>query len=76
MRSNYGQKKLLVAVQSGKGHIGFTRPFLLKMGCEVSDWKFLKFLFFCAGFYCILRLLVPWKLLQRLFYCFSCSLIG
>ena len=22
------------------------------------------------------QLLVPWKLLQRLFYCFSCSLIG
>ena len=21
-------------------------------------------------------LLVPWKLLQRLFYCFSCSVIG
>ena len=24
----------------------------------------------------ILDILVPWKLLQRLFYCFSCSLIG
>ena len=29
MCSNYGQKSLLVAVQSGKGHICFTKPFLL-----------------------------------------------
>ena len=30
MWSSYGQKSLLVAVQSGKGHICFTKPFLLK----------------------------------------------
>ena len=48
MWSDYGQKSLQVAVQSGKGHICFTKPFLLKMGCEISGWRF-----FCAGFYCI-----------------------
>ena len=30
MRSSYGQKSLLVAVQSAKGHICFTKPFLPK----------------------------------------------
>ena len=54
MWSNYGQKSLLAAVQSGKGHICFTKPFLLNMGCKISDWKFLKFWFFHVGFYCIL----------------------
>ena len=53
MWSNIGQKSLLVAVQSVKGHICFTKPFLLKMGCEISGWRFLKFLFFFSGFYCI-----------------------
>ena len=53
MWSNNGQKSLLVAVQSVKGHICFTKPFLLKMGCEISGWRFLKFWFFYAGFYCI-----------------------
>ena len=52
MRSNYGQKSLLVAVQFGKGHICFTKLFLFKMSCEVSGWRFLKFWFFYAGFYC------------------------
>ena len=33
MLLNYGQKSLLVAVQSAKGHICCTKPFLLKMGC-------------------------------------------
>ena len=50
---SFGQKSLLVAVQSVKGHISFTKPFLLKMGCEISGWRFLKFWFFYAGFYCI-----------------------
>ena len=36
MWSNYGQKSLMVAVQSGKGHICLAKPFLLKMGCEIS----------------------------------------
>ena len=53
MWSIYGQKSLLVVVQSGTGHICFTKPFLLKMGCEISGWRFLKVLFFYAGFYCI-----------------------
>ena len=52
MSSNYGEKSLLVAVQSVKGHNCFAKPFLLKMGCEISDWRFLKFWFFYAGFYC------------------------
>ena len=42
MWSTYGQKSLPVAVQSGKGHICFTKPFLLKMGGEISGWRFLK----------------------------------
>ena len=50
---NYRQKSLLVAVQSVKGHICFTKLFLLEMGCEISGWRFLKFWFFYAGFYCI-----------------------
>ena len=53
MWSYYGQKSLLGALQSGKGHICFTKPFLLKMACEISGWRFLKFWFFHAGFYCI-----------------------
>ena len=53
MWSNYGQKSLLVAVQSGKGHDCFAKPFLLKMDWEISGWRFLKFWFFYAGFYCI-----------------------
>ena len=51
MRSNYAQKSLLVAVQSVEGHICFTKPLLLKMGREISGWKFLTFWFFYAGFY-------------------------
>ena len=54
MSSNYGQKSFLVAVKSVKGHICFAKPFLLKMGCEISGWRFLKFWFFYAGFYCTL----------------------
>ena len=53
MWSNYGQKSLLIAVQPGKGHISFTKPFLLKMGCDILGWRFLKFWFFYGGFYCI-----------------------
>ena len=50
---NYSQKSLLVAAQSIKGHICFTKPFLLKMGCEISGWRFLKFwLKLLCGFYC------------------------
>ena len=30
IKLNYGQKSLLVAVQSGKGYICFTKPYLLK----------------------------------------------
>ena len=52
MRSCYGQKSFLVAVQFGKGHICFTKPFLLKLGCEISFWRFLKFWFFYTCFYC------------------------
>ena len=52
MSSNYGQRSLLVAVKSVKGHICFAKPFLLKIGCEISGWRFLKFWFFYAGFYC------------------------
>ena len=33
-------ESLLVAVQSGKGHICFTKPCPLKMGCEISGWRF------------------------------------
>ena len=55
MWSNYGQKSLLVAVQSGQGHICFAKPCLLKMGCEISGWRFLKVWLFYAGFYCITR---------------------
>ena len=54
MWSNYGQESLVVAVQSGNGHICFAKPFLFKMGCEISDWRFLKFWFFYSGFYCTL----------------------
>ena len=43
----------LVALQFGKGHICFTKPFLLKMSCEILGWRFLKFWFFYADFYCI-----------------------
>ena len=38
-------KRLLVAVQSGRGHICSTKPFLHKMVCEISGWRFLKFSF-------------------------------
>ena len=31
----------------------FTKLFLLKMGFEISGWRFLKFWFFNADFYCI-----------------------
>ena len=48
MWSNYRHKSHLIAVQSGKGHICFTKPFLLKMDCKISGWRFLKFLFFYA----------------------------
>ena len=43
----------LVEVQSGKGHICFTKPFFPKMACEILGWRFLKFWFFYVGFYCI-----------------------
>ena len=33
---------------SRKGHICSTKPFLLKMGCETSGCRFLKFWFFYA----------------------------
>ena len=46
MRSNYGQKSLLAAVQSVKDHICFTKLFLLKMGCEISGWTFFSAVFF------------------------------
>ena len=36
----------MVAVQSVNGHICFIKPFLLKMGCEISGWRFSKFWFF------------------------------
>ena len=39
--------------QSGNGHICFTKPFLIKMGCEISGWRFLKLWFFYVRFYCI-----------------------
>ena len=55
MSSNYGQESLLVAVYSGKGHICFTKRFLLKMGCEISGWRFLKF----------------WSLMRILLFAFS-----
>ena len=29
------------------------KTILLKKGCEISGWKFLKFWFFYVGFYCI-----------------------
>ena len=58
MWSNYHQKSLLVAVQSGKGHICFTKPFLLKMDCKISGWSFLKFLGFLCRFllYCFFKI--------------------
>ena len=34
MRSNYGQKSYLVAVQSGEGYIYFTKPFYSKWVVE------------------------------------------
>ena len=40
----------LVAAQSVKGHISFTKLFLLKMDCEISGWRFLKFRFFYVVF--------------------------
>ena len=46
-------KSLLVAVQSVKGNMCFTELFLLKMGCEISGWRFVEFWFFYTGFYCI-----------------------
>ena len=64
MRSNYGQKSLLVAVQSVKDHICVTKPFLLKMGSEISGWRFLKFWFFYAGFYCITRTLFTMNIVR------------
>ena len=50
MWSNYGHKSLLVAVQSGEGHVSFTKPFLLTMGGQISGWTFLKFWFFMLVF--------------------------
>ena len=50
MWPNYSQKSLLVAVQSGKGHICSAKPFLLKMGCEIPGWRFLKFGYFMRVF--------------------------
>ena len=50
MSSSYGQKSFLVAVQSGKGHICFTKPVLLKTDCEILGWRFIKFWFFYEGF--------------------------
>ena len=49
MWSNYGKKSVPEAGQSVKDHICLTKPFLLKMGCDISGWRFLKFWFF----YCI-----------------------
>ena len=46
----YGQKSILAAV---KDHACFTKLFSLKMDCEISGWRFLKFWFFYVGFYCI-----------------------
>ena len=43
-------KSLLAAVQSVKGNMCFTELFLLKMGCEISGWRFLEFCFFLYGF--------------------------
>ena len=40
------------SVQSFKGHICFTKSFLLIMGSKISGWRFLKFWFFYVGFYC------------------------
>ena len=42
-----------ITLQSIKGHICFTKPFLIKMGCEISGWRFFEFCFFYAGFYCM-----------------------
>ena len=39
-------------MQSGKGHVYFTKPFLLKMGFEISGWRVVKFWFCYAGFHC------------------------
>ena len=50
MGSNYGQKSLLVAVQSCKGHTCFTKPFLIKIDCKISGWRFLKILVLLHGF--------------------------
>ena len=36
-----------------EGPYCFTKTLLLKMGCEISGWRFLKVRFFYAGFYCI-----------------------
>ena len=77
MRSNNVQKSLLVAVQSVNGHICFTKTFLLKMGCEISGWRFLKVWFFYAGFYCIKYLLALFLLEQHLVWSkgpYRCSL--
>ena len=46
-------KSLVVAVEYIKGHSCFRNLFLLKMGCEISGWRFLKCWFFYTGFYCI-----------------------
>ena len=48
MWSNYRQNSLLIAVQSGKDQVCFTKPFLLKMDCKISSWRFLKFWIFYA----------------------------
>ena len=50
---NYCQTSLLVAARSVEGHICFTKLFLLKMGCKISGWRFLKCWLFYVGFYCI-----------------------
>ena len=50
MSANYGQKSLLVEVQSVKDHNSFTKLSLLKMGCEIPGRRFLTFCFFYAGF--------------------------
>ena len=69
MWSNHGQKSLLVAVQSVKGgvkgHICFTKQFLLKVGWEILGWRLLKFWFFYVGSL-LCALILFWNFNQNL----------
>ena len=53
------------SIQFVKGHICFTKSFLLKMSCRMSSWRFS---FFYMDFYCLI-----WKSIGISFEDYWCS---